>query len=151
MRKYDNFVILNYEGFKMKNGLLKKGSFIKCGNSVYMIAGILDSDYRNAEAFLGIQVKTKNGRFIFNSKRVKSISQLKEQKGYSYEILNEVIIDKRDQVIFNEFIDYVNNFEFKFESKCQEYNYKKETYYVHWALRIVNGNLKKFKDYSKNI
>lgn len=135
----------------MKNGLLKKGSFIKCGNSVYMIAGILDSDYRNTEAFLGIQVKTKNGRFKFNSRNIKSISQVKEKKCYYHEILNEVIVDERDQFILNEFINYVYNFEFKFESKCHEYNYKKETYYCFWALRIVNGNFKKFKEYSKKI
>jgi hypothetical protein len=114
-----------------------------------MIIGILESQYRKGESFLAIQIKNKNGRFVYNSKKIKSISQITDKKNYYWEVLEEVSIDKRDENILNEFIDYVNGFNFEIQSNCRQYSIKNDTFYHFWGMRIMNGNFKKFKDYIK--
>ncbi len=136
----------------MKNGLLKKGSFVKCGDSVYMLMGILDSGYEDKDSFAGIKIRNNKGRFKYSSKKIFSISQITKKSDLRWvEILETVTVDTRDQQILNEFIDYVNNTNIKFEGKFYEFKHNKETYSYFSNKRIVNGNFKKFKDHSRKV
>lgn len=124
---------------------------MKCGQSVYMLMGVLNSGYKNEDSFAGIKIKNQNGRFKYNSKRIFSIAQVIEKSDLHVEILETVTVDDRDQKILNEFIDYVNNSDIKFEGRFCEYKWKNKTYFYFSNKRIVNGNFKKFKVYAKNI
>lgn len=129
----------------MENGKLQKGSFIKYANKVYMIIGDLESEYKNEYAFAGIKVMTRNGRFKFNTKTLKSFNSV----GYRYTVIEHFNIDKRDKIILNEFIDYINNFDLKIYSRYVSYRYQKEEFFYFLDLKLLNGNFKKFKDHSR--
>lgn len=131
---------------------IKKGTLVQYvfdKKNIYMVLDLIDDTH-----YLMLRVKRKDGRF--DIKRM-LIRQIALERDYSKLFVEHEFfgLDKRDQDIFEDFRNYVRNTNISYSFNSSSCTYKHfsppVTTYSFENIILMGIDLKKYKDYCKNI